>query len=232
MSWWVHDLYRSGGVVPLASWIFWVLASITLHELGHGIAAIRQGDRTPIERGHMTLSPMVHMGPQSLILFALCGIAWGMMPVNPHRFRDGRFGDVLVSAAGPAVNVLLAILCVILLTIWIVVTPADAGPREPIAWFLYLGCMLNIFLAVFNCLPIPPLDGSRILAGFSDGAARLFSHPNAPLFGLAAFVMIFFMTPVGGLLWDVARVGTYGIVDAIGGLIGNPPLREVLAGLS
>ena len=71
MNWWVHDLYASGRIVELVSWIFWVLLSITLHELGHGWMAIREGDRTPIELGRMTMNPLVHMGHFSLLLFAL-----------------------------------------------------------------------------------------------------------------------------------------------------------------
>ena len=100
MSWWVHEEFRAGGLVAVLSWAFWVIFSITLHELGHGWAAIRQGDDTPRRFGRMTLNPLVHMGVPSLVMFALIGIAWGAMPVEPSRFRWGRRGRVLVSAAG------------------------------------------------------------------------------------------------------------------------------------
>ena len=85
-----------------------VIISIVLHELAHGWAAIWQGDDTPKMAGHMTADPMVHMGGMSLLMLALVGMAFGAMPVNPRNFRS-RFGDALVSAAGPAMNFLLAL---------------------------------------------------------------------------------------------------------------------------
>ena len=89
-----------------------LIISICLHELGHGIAAIYQGDDTPIKRGHMTLDPLVHMGPQSLVFLAVAGIAWGAMPVNPKGFKNPKWGNILVSAAGPLTNFTLGILAI------------------------------------------------------------------------------------------------------------------------
>ena len=74
MSWWVSNFAQSGHYVELVSWIFWVLLSITLHELAHGWAAIWQGDDTPIRLNRMTANPIAHMGLPSLVVFALCGI--------------------------------------------------------------------------------------------------------------------------------------------------------------
>ena len=96
-QWWVHAAYYQGGWSYVAAWVFWVLFSISLHELAHGWAALWQGDQTPRELGHMTWNPWVHMGPWSLGMFALIGIAWGLMPVQPARFRWGRRGWVLVA---------------------------------------------------------------------------------------------------------------------------------------
>ena len=73
-GWWVHDLYQNNPVL-LASWVFWVLLSIMLHELAHGWAAIWQGDNTPRDMDRMNLNPLTHMGPTSLIFFALIGFA-------------------------------------------------------------------------------------------------------------------------------------------------------------
>ena len=81
MGWWVTDALSVSPVL-LISWVVWVIGSIVLHELAHGWAAISRGDRTPIERGHMTWNPLIHMGGMSLLVFAVVGIAWGMMPVN------------------------------------------------------------------------------------------------------------------------------------------------------
>src|SRR5262249_8984123 len=106
-NWWVAEIWNQSPVL-LVSWIVWVIGSIVLHELAHGWAALWCGDRTPIETGHMTWNPLVHMGQMSLLMFALVGIAWGQMPVDPSRFR-GRYDDAKVALAGPLMNLALAI---------------------------------------------------------------------------------------------------------------------------
>ncbi len=227
MGWWIGDRAQEGRYVELLSWIVWVLLSITLHELAHGWAAIRQGDDTPIRLKRMTVNPFVHMGMNSLIVFALCGIAWGQMPVNRYRFKDGHRGDVYVSAAGPAMNLLIAVACVILLTLWIRLVPQGSNLARNGAIFLELGVGLNLILAPFNLLPIPPLDGSRILAGLSPRVRELYERPQAQLFGLFVFIAIFFMTPIGGLFFQMGWKGAALLIDTVGGLVGNPPIGRV-----
>lgn len=230
MSWWVHDLVQNGQHVVLISWVFWVIFSITMHELAHGWTAIWQGDRTPIELGHMTGNPIVHMGPHSLIIFALCGIAWGAMPVSPHRFRSRKWGDVLVSAAGPGMNLFISFICLILLTIWLKFGPTQQSIYDNLATFFFYGVGLNFILAPLNLLPIPPLDGSRILSGFSWKARELFSQPNAQFVGMMIFVAVFFLTPIGDILIGVAWLGAVLIIDIPGALLGNPPIYEIVFG--
>ncbi|MHC4989658.1 MAG: site-2 protease family protein, partial [Planctomycetota bacterium] len=162
--WWVTDLYQAGYVVELLSWIFWVILSITLHELAHGWVATWQGDPTPRQLGRMTANPVVHMGPTSLIIFALVGIAWGMMPTDPSRYRWRRRGRIVVAGAGPAMNLLLAVAAGGLLVLWLRVGPAGHRAFENLAVFLWMGTVLNVILAALNLLPVPPLDGSQILA--------------------------------------------------------------------
>lgn len=200
-GWWVADAWAISPVL-LVAWVFWVIFSITLHELGHGWAAIRLGDRTPIETGHMTWSPMVHMGPMSLLVFAIVGIAWGAMPVDPSRLR-GRHGDAVVSAAGPAMNLLLAVLCVVGLALWGAYAPTvpDHVDRN-MAMFLHSGAMLNVALMLFNLVPVPPLDGSRIVASFAPAYGRAFEGERGQMLGLLAFLGLFWF--VGPRLFDVA----------------------------
>lgn len=226
-GWWIAEYWQAGETVLLASWIFWVIVSICLHELGHGVAALWEGDDTPRTTGHMTWNPMVHMGGMSLVIFLLVGFAWGLMPVNPSRFRHRRWGDAIVAVAGPAVNLILAI---VLLTASGVVSGVVLGGENPPAWgervftFLFTGGWLNLVLMALNLLPIPPLDGSRILASVSYGYRRLLMNPNAALIGFGVFMLVFWVTPFGktvvGLLQSAALLwaGTVqGIVFSLTG---------------
>ena len=232
-NWWVHNLYQAGQHVELVSQIFWVIFSITLHELAHGWMALWEGDDTPRTSGHMTANPVVHMGVPSLIMFALAGIAWGQMPVNPTRFRrhGRRLGDAIVSAAGPAMNLLIALLCLIALVLWLKFGDATGDTLyRNAATFLFYGIGLNLILAPFNLLPIPPLDGSRILAGFSRRAEALFSQPNASTIGLMAFLLIFAMTPIGELVFGRIWLAAERLVDGAGAPLENPGVYEVMYG--
>lgn len=212
MGWWVADLLKDNPAL-LVSWVVWVIGSIVLHELAHGWAAIWQGDRTPIETGHMTWNPLVHMGGMSLLMFAVVGIAWGAMPVNPGRFR-GRHGDAYVSLAGPAMNLGLALVSCVLAAVWIDYAGGVSDPlRQNIQTFFVAGAFLNFVLCVFNLLPVPPLDGSRILASVSGGYRSLMSGPNAGTISLVAFVLVFMFA--GKFIFPVARTAAWGVIDAI-----------------
>lgn len=223
MGWWVADLANSGRYVELISWVFWVVFSITLHELGHGWAALRQGDRTPEVTGHMTWNPWVHMGPISLLMFAIIGICWGLMPVDPSRFRDGRLGRAKVAAAGPAMNFGLALVSAVLMGVVIAIASRaggmpSGGMLDNLTTFFFVGGFLNIALALFNLIPAPPLDGSNILAGLSWRAWQLYQHPNAQMAGFVV-VMLLLITGGMGFVFGVGYAVTNGIAGAVAGAL-------------
>jgi len=193
-GWWLADLWSSkNGQVLVVSWLVWVVGSITLHELGHGFAALRYGDDTPRRSGHITWNPVVHMGPYSLIALLLIGIAWGMMPVDPSRMK-GRYAETKVLLAGPLVNLALFLIAAVLYALW---TPlaTRAGVEEPLLTnmdiFLRLGAMLNVVLFLFNLVPIPPLDGGRILMKHSGAYRKLVHDENGRWVLLGGFVLLF-----------------------------------------
>lgn len=216
LGWWVLDAYEVSPVW-LVSWVFWVIVSIVLHELSHGWTAIALGDNTPIARGHMTWNPMVHMGPMSLVAFALVGIAWGAMPVDPTRLR-GRFGDALVSLAGPGMNLALWIVTVLAAAAWQVFGPRTANPTfyENFSMFLLCGGMLNLALMLFNLVPIPPLDGFRVLASISRGLHELAQSNTGQSIGLIAFMALFYFG--GGFLFSTAADVTLRVIGVLVGL--------------
>lgn len=180
-----------------------VIASVCLHELAHGWAAISQGDDTPRKRGHLTLNPVVHMGWYSIIFLCIGGICWGAMPVNPSKFRSPKWGNILVSAAGPLLNLVLGLLFLLLIKL------SSSSPLAGILSleFLYLGARINLILFLFNLLPIPPLDGFHVFSEFFPSLKPLENSP----YGLVALMIIFSMglTSSLGVVADLI-VGTTG----------------------
>jgi len=228
-SWWVHDLYQQGRVIELISWIFWVIFSITMHELAHGWAALWQGDDTPRRLQRMTMNPLVHMGPWSLVIFAVIGIAWGVMPADPSRFRSGRRGRVYVSGAGPAMNIVLCFLALTLLIVWLAFGPRGSEVYRGVAVFLWTGGWLNIILAILNLLPIPPLDGASVLAGLSWRMYRLYQHPQAQMAGML-FILLVFFTGIFDFAFRACTIPAVLYVDVAGALFGSPPVFDVVYG--
>lgn len=227
MNWWIADLFQAGRVVELVSWIFWVIFSITMHELAHGWAALWQGDDTPRRLGRMTANPLVHMGPVSLLVFAIVGIAWGMMPTDPSRYRWRRRGRVVVAGAGPAMNLALAAVSILLLVVWLKAGPADHRIYENLATFLFTGAWLNVVLALFNLLPVPPLDGANVLAGLSYRAYVLMHHPNAPMIGMFLVLVVFF-SGIGGLFFSAAIMACMLAANILGSPLGNPNVMDIV----
>jgi Zn-dependent protease len=208
-GWWVHEFWNSGQRIELIAWIFWVIAAITLHELAHGWAALWEGDDTPSVTGHMTANPVVHMGVPSIIAFLIIGIAWGMMPVNPYRFRHGKWGRILVSFAGPAMNLLLAGCTLIALGVIMKPDVLLEHGFSDVERFLFTGGFLNLILFALNMLPVPPLDGSNILANLSSTVANWYRHPRAQMAGLLLFFALMWSGLFGAIFNFAERVSLF-----------------------
>lgn len=170
-----------------------VVFSITVHELAHGYAALRCGDPTPKATGHWTFNPIVHMGLPSVVMLLLFGIAFGAMPVDPTRLR-GKYAEALVSLAGPASNLLLSLLAATALGVWQLAVAGDAhgvmagNLRE----FLFVFSVVNLALAMFNMIPLPPFDGAGVLAGFVPAYRRWLSSVTDPRMFLGVLLLVFF----------------------------------------
>lgn len=149
-----------------------LLFSVVIHEVSHGLMAYRLGDPTAKYAGRLTLNPMKHLDPVGSFLVPLLlivlrtGMLFGWakpVPYNPYNLRDQKYGPALVGLAGPLSNVALALLAGLAMRILLVL---DLGDGTFIYSFLSTMIFINILLTVFNLLPIPPLDGSKLLFTF------------------------------------------------------------------
>lgn len=138
-----------------------LLYSIIVHELAHGWVAWRLGDPTAKYRGRLTLNPLIHLDPIGTAMLFFFGFGWAKpVPVNLQLVSPRRLGLILVSAAGIVANMIVATLAIFLLRLY------GLTPGSTAATFLYYLAQINIMLAAFNLIPIPPLDGSKIVMGF------------------------------------------------------------------
>lgn len=141
-----------------------IIFSAIIHEVMHGYAADRLGDPTARYAGRLTLNPIPHIDPIGSILLPLVLVLSGSpiffgwakpVPYNPYNLRPGRFSEAIVAGAGPASNLIIAAVFGILVRV--------LGPNSLLAEFFFLIVVVNVMLCIFNLIPIPPLDGSKVL---------------------------------------------------------------------
>lgn len=182
-----------------------LIISVVIHEMAHGFAADKLGDPTARLSGRLSPNPLVHLDPMmsvilpGLLMVSGSPIIFGAakpVPYNPYNFTNQRWGEALVAAAGPAANIAIAIIFALL------IRSADViGLSAAFVDLAYLVIILNIFLAFFNLVPIPPLDGSKILPkllpfswALKYNDFRRFLEMNVGFgFLLVIFVFVFFL---------------------------------------
>ena len=191
-----------GTLYTISIWIVPVLLAVTLHEAAHGYAAMRLGDDTALRAGRLSLNPLRHIDPvgtvlvPALMLFATSFLfGWAKpVPVDFTRLRPPRLGMVWVAAAGPGTNVVLALASAVLLH-GVSLFPTTAGMW--LAENLYNSIVINLVLAVFNMLPLPPLDGGRVAVGLLPASL---ARPLAGLERVGLFIII-------GVLFILPMIG-------------------------
>jgi Zn-dependent protease len=184
-----------------------LLVGFPVHEFAHALAAYRLGDSTAKLFGRLTLNPVAHFDPLGGILLAVSfigsgfGFGWAKpTPVNPANLAGGRRGEAMVAAAGPLSNLVLAAVAALPLRFILNTNLANEVPAL-IILVLYLFVYINLVLMIFNLLPIPPLDGSKVLFAFLPPRLAWQWRPILEQYGFILLLLLFFLPPgnsIGG----------------------------------
>ena len=190
-----------GLIVAVAVLAVMLLVAFPIHEFSHALAAYRLGDGTAKLMGRLTLDPRAHFDPTGglllviSVLFTGFGFGWAKpTPYNPRMLRGGRWGEAIVSAAGPISNLVLAIAAAIPLR-YIYATNMDVGLLEN---FLTFFVSINLVLMVFNLIPIPPLDGSKVMYAFMSPQTAWRVRPVLEQYGLLILLGAMLLPIFGG----------------------------------
>lgn len=206
-----------------------LLVGFPVHEFSHALAAYRLGDGTAKLFGRLTLNPIAHFDPVGGILLAVTfigsaasgsafGFGWAKpTPVNPMNLRYGRHGEAIVAAAGPLSNLVLAVAGAIPLR-YLLANPELALQVILLVQILDLFVVINIVLMLFNLIPIPPLDGSKVLFAFLDRRTEYRIRPILEQYGFIILIFLFFLPPggsIGGRVFVPVLNAIYGLLVGV-----------------
>lgn len=167
----MFNIFSQSGLISFLYTLPALLLSLSIHEFAHAYVAYKLGDKSQKALGRLTLDPLKHIDPIGFLCIALIGFGWGKpVLIDDRNFKNRAKGTMLVSLAGPASNLILAILLTIILKILIVTGAISIVATSSVASILFnmfiLTIQFNVVFAVFNMLPIPPFDGSKVLHYF------------------------------------------------------------------
>ena len=177
----MFDIFSKEGLITFLYTLPALVLSLSIHEYAHAWVAYKLGDISQKIRGRLTLNPLAHIDPIGFIAIMLIGVGWGKpVTVDDRNFKDSRKGMMLTALAGPASNLLLAILVTIILKLLMVFGVLNTMVNSNVGgitlnMLLYV-IQFNIVFGIFNLIPLPPLDGSKVLAYFLPQRARGFMY--------------------------------------------------------
>lgn len=177
----MFDIFTRDGFLEMLYFIPALLISLSIHEFGHSWVAYKLGDKGQKNLGRLTLSPFAHIDPLGFIFILLFRFGWGKpVMIDDRNFKNRAKGNMLVSIAGPAFNIVLAIvLTIVLKVLWVFgITPdtITSNVGEILYYMLNIAIQFNVVFAVFNLLPIPPFDGSKVLYYFLPYKGKQFMN--------------------------------------------------------
>ncbi|MBO8159948.1 site-2 protease family protein [Thermosyntropha sp.] len=201
-------------IIEMITWLPAILIAITFHEYAHGQVAYLLGDNTPYYQGRLTINPLAHIDWIGFFMLLIFKFGWAKpVMVNPYNFKKVgmKRGMMLVSLAGPGMNILLAFIGMIAYKFLIPFQTSEWGIYavrlvEPLIW-------INLILAAFNLIPVPPLDGAKILAGIlpDSGARAIYSLEQ---YGFLILLLLIFTGVTSALIWPIVRV-IYGFLHML-----------------
>lgn len=208
-------------LINLITTIPGVLIAITFHEYAHAFAAYKLGDDTSKSQGRMSLNPLKHTDPIGLIMLLFIGIGWGRpVQVDSRNFKRNisvRKAEAIISAAGPIANFIMAIVFTVIYALLIkfnVFENMSIRAAETILMIIFYTIIINIGLGVFNLIPLPPLDGSKILRAFLPPKADMWFREKEMIFYFA--FLILWLTGIAGLIIAPIRSALYnGIMNVV-----------------
>jgi len=194
-----------------------LLVALVFHEVAHGYVAYMLGDPTAKAAGRLTLNPLKHLDPIGTLAFFFVHFGWARpVPVNARYFKDPRKGMMLTAMAGPGVNFVLAGLFA---GAFHLMALFGLSPRSALYAVAYYGVFVNLILAAFNLLPIPPLDGSNVLAYFLSPRAA-YKYMSLSRYGFIILIAIILLGRYTGL--DIVGRVIVPLVQGLGSLLGVP----------
>lgn len=202
--------------ISMTDQIYWILFSIpsiliasTVHEYSHALSASKLGDPTARMNGRLTLNPLAHIDPVGAIAMMLFRFGWSKpVPINEYNFKNPVIGTAITSFAGPASNLLLATISALIFRVFLsfLLVSSDALNSNFFGIFLLTFLMVNISLAVFNLLPIPPLDGHKIVRAFLPKSLRYYWES---LEGYGIWILALMFLPISPLYTVTSHVLTF-----------------------
>ncbi|MBQ3054324.1 MAG: site-2 protease family protein [Clostridia bacterium] len=194
-----------------------ILISLSVHEVSHGLVAYKLGDGTAKNMGRLSLNPLVHIDIIGTLSMMFFGFGWAKpVPVNFGNLKYKRLGPILVSLAGPFSNIILAIICYCIYVV-LQVGGVWGAVGEFFTIYALSGVVLNAVLAAFNIIPIPPLDGSRIVLAFLPYKWQFYVYKYEPIVNIVLFALLYMgvLSPLIDMIAMLVLSSIQGVVSLI-----------------